>query len=203
MHKTEQLSPFPSIFNLANEILFERGIKLEQPTVVLQEFPLLEKNGVTSRDFNTPYINNEDQIGGNLYSWIHQSYSVLWETDADKNEITLYTKTNEKLGLRYATLLKMDKSAAITSVSNLSIAYALGELCWKKHFEDKCEVDTSIDDNNKKLKKEFVFGLAKLTLANDENATKVLYRFLKMFDKDVDVSECRRKNEGKSFTIND
>jgi hypothetical protein len=190
MHKTEQLNQIASIFNTATEVLLERGIKLDQPTLVFQEFPLLEKNAIISRDFNTPYINNEDQIGGNLYSWIHQSYSVLWETEADKNEITIYTKTIEKLGLRYATLLKMDKSAAIKSVSNLSIAYALGELCWKKHFEDKCEVDTSIDDNNKKLKKEFVFGLAKLNLVDDENTTKVLYRFLKMFEKDVDISIC-------------
>jgi hypothetical protein len=190
MHTTEQLSQIASIFNTATEVLLERGIKLEQPTLVLQEFPLLEKNAIISRDFNTPYINNEDQIGGNLYSWIHQSYSVLWETDAYKNEITIYTKTNEKLGLRYATLLKMDKSAAITSVSNLSIACALGDLCRKQYFEGKCEVDSSFDNNNKKLKKEFVFGLAKLTLANDENATKVLYRFLKMFDKDVDISIC-------------
>ena len=203
MHTTEQLSQITSIFNTANEVLLERGIKLEQPTLVLKEFPLLEKNNIISRDFNTPYINNEDQIGGNLYSWIHQSYSVLWETDANKNEITLYTKTNEKLGLRYATLLKMDKSAANASIFNLSIACALGELCWKQYFEVQIKTDSSIDANYMKLKKEFVFSLAKLILVADENSTKVLYRFLKMFDKDVEVSECRRKNDGEAFAFND
>jgi hypothetical protein len=194
---------FASIFFLANEVLVNRGVKLELPTIVSQEFPLLEKNAIISRDFNTPYINKEDQIGGNLYSWIHQSYSVLWETDANKNEITIYTKTNEKLGLRYATLLKLDKSAANASIFNLSIACALGELCWKQYFEDQIKTDSSIDANYMKLKKEFVFILAKLILVADENSTKVLYRFLKMFDKDVDVSEFRRKNEGKIFSIND
>ena len=95
----------------------------------------------------------------------------------------------------------MDKSAAITSVSNLSIACALGELCWKQHLEVKFKTNSSVDDINKNLKKEFVFGLAKITLVDDENATKVLYRFLKMFDKDADISECRRKNDGKTFTL--
>ena len=203
MHTTEQLSRFTSICNSATEVLLEREIKLEQPTLVLQEFPLLEKNGIKSREFNTPYINKEDQIGGNLYSWIHQSYSVLWETDANKNEITLYTKTNEKLGLRYATLLKMDKSAAITSISNLSIACALGHICWNQYFEDKFMEDSAIHSNTESIKKEFFFGLAKLILVADENHLLIFNKFNKMFGKNLDITRCSRLNDGKVFVTND
>lgn len=197
---------FPEMFNTLflkhNDILKGKGVNMTKPKLIVFDSPDFDTLNITSRNFSSPYLDEDDKIGGNLYKWIHQSYHVLWDANAKKNEIVIYNKTIQKLGLRFATLLKMDKGSANTSISNLCVVFALGDLCWNQNFEDKFNTDSSIDNNNNKLKKEFVFGLAKLTFINDENSTQLFYRFLKMFDKDVDVSKCTIKNDGKTFTIN-
>jgi hypothetical protein len=121
-----------------NEVLAGNGFNLVQPNLLVLDCPDLEKLNITSRDFGTPYINVEEEIGGNLYSWIHQSFGVLWQVNKDANEIEIYTKTIEKLGMRFATLLKMEKELAVKSVYEMLISFALAEISWDMFIKDNC-----------------------------------------------------------------
>jgi hypothetical protein len=143
---------FLIIYKNMNEVLFERGIRLLKPKLILGEYPNLKKHSIQLREFKTPYLDKDDVVGGNLYNWIHQSYSVLWETNADKNEITLFLKTNNKLAERFATLLKINTATAIKSVFALSIAFSLSELCWELHLKSNLIIDNEYyTENIKKI----------------------------------------------------
>jgi hypothetical protein len=165
-----------------NEIVSENTNQMMQPKLIFLDCPDIEKLKITSRDFANPYSNIEEQIAGNLYSWIHQSYSVLWQVNSENNEILIFNKTIQKLGLRFATLLKMQKEAAIYSVYNMAISLALSEIVWKKYYKDNLVLNTTV--RNCELKREFIFGFSNRFFEKEIDTLKVLERFVKMFRKD-------------------
>jgi hypothetical protein len=177
---------FGEIYNVQflkhNKVLAGHGFNLVQPNLLVLDCPDLEKLNITSRDFGTPYIGIEDQIGGNLYSWIHQSFGVLWQVNTYTNEIVIYSKTCEKLGMRFATLLKMEREIAIHSVYKMSISLALLEIVWEKYYKNKLVSNTTV--RNGELKCEFIFGFSNRVFEKELDTLKVLERFVKMFRKD-------------------
>jgi hypothetical protein len=170
------------LFLELNQILSENTNQMMQPKLIILDCPDIEKLNITSRDFATPYSNIEEQIAGNLYSWIHQSYSVLWQVNSEKNEIFIFNKTIQKLGLRFATLLKMQKETAIHSVYKMSISLALSEIVWGKYYKDKLVLNNTV--RNCELKREFIFGFSNSVFEKELHTLKVLERFVKMFRKD-------------------
>jgi len=170
------------LFLELNEIVSENTIQIMQPKLIVLNCPNIEKLKITSRDFATPYSNIEEQIAGNLYSWIHQSYSVLWQVNSENNEILIFNKTIQKLGLRFATLLKMEKETAINSVFKMSISLALSEIIWEKNYKDKSVRNTKV--RNWELKREFIFDFSNRIFEKELHTLKVLERFVKMFRKD-------------------
>lgn len=186
---------FLIVYKNMNEILIERGISLLKPKLILGEYPNIKKHSIQLREFKTPYLNKDDEVGGNLYNWIHQSYSVLWETNPDKNEITLFLKTNNKLAERFAMLLKINPSTATKSIIALSMALSLSELCWGLHLKSNLTIDVTDNKYYTANIKKFVFCLANLTLVKDENHHLIFNKFNKMFGKNLDVTRCSRLNE--------
>ncbi len=170
------------IFLKLNEIVSEDTNKMMPPKLIVLHCPDIEKLNITSRDFATPYSNIEEQIAGNLYSWIHQSYSVLWQVNSEKNEIFIFNKTIQKLGLRFATLLKMQKETAIHSVYKMAISLALSEIVWEKYYKDNLVLNTTV--GNCELKREFIFSFSNRIFEKELDTFKVLERFVKMFRKD-------------------
>ena len=178
------LALFEKVWKMFCAEFKNENISLIKPHLIIEEYPNTVKNNVISRVFKSPYINKDDEVGGNLYYWIHQSFTVLWDVDVEKNEVRLYTKTNNKLAERFATLLRMDKNEAIVSLLNFNLSYAIADLCWKLNLTTNCENENTFTMENKKS---FVYKKITLTLVNDENSMKVLNRFKNMFDKNQSV----------------
>jgi hypothetical protein len=177
---------FDIIFQNFSKLMTEK-FKINKPTVVFINCPNLEKHNIQSRDFKSEYFNEEDKIGGNLYSWIHQSYSVLWEVNKETNEIVIYSKTIEKLGLRYATVLKMEKTIACCAVIKLIMYFALAEDSLKLLCDDEIIDNSENKIFNNNLKYQYIFSLSKLALYKDIETHEVYQRFTKMFAKDVEL----------------
>jgi len=170
------------LFLELNQILSENTNQMMQPKLIILDCPDIEKLNITSRDFATPYSNIEELIAGNLYSWIHQSYSVLWQVDSEKNEIFIINKTIQKLGLRLATLLKMEKEIATHNLFKMAISLASAEIAWEKYYKDNLVLNTTV--RNCELKREFIFGFSNRVFEKELDTLKVLERFVKMFRKD-------------------
>jgi len=177
---------FDIVFRNLSKLLTENN-KMNKPAVVYLNYPNLDKHNIQSRDFKTPYFNEEDKIGGNLYSWIHQSFSVLWEVNKESNNIVIFTKTTEKLGLRFATLLKMEKKLAHLSVFKLLMYLYIAELSLKS-FGDSTIINNSEKEIiNTSLENQYIFSLSKLALFKDIETLEVYHRFTKMFAKDDEL----------------
>ena len=183
---------FGEIYNVQflkhNKVFAGHGFNLVQPNLLVLDCPDPEKLNITSRDFGTTYIGVEDQIGGNLYSWIHQSFGVLWQVNTFTNEIVIYSKTCEKLGMRFATLLKMEKELAIKSVYEMLISFALAEISWDMFIKDNC---LGICDDNLcdgQLRLQYIFSFTKSILNNKMETYEVFTKFTKMFAKDVEIN---------------
>ena len=168
-------------FLIHNEVLAGNGFSLVQPNLLVLACPDLEKLNITSRDFGTTYIGVEDQIGGNLYSWIHQSFGVLWQVNTFTNEIVIYSKTCEKLGMRFATLLKMEKEIAIKCVFEMVISFAFAEISWDMFIKDNflCNYDGNLFEGQLGL--QYIFRFSKLILNNKMETYEVFTKFTKMF----------------------
>lgn len=177
---------FDRVFQNFSKLMTE-NFKIHKPTVVFINCPNLEKHNIQSRDFKSQYFNEEDKIGGNLYSWIHQSYSVLWEVNKETNEIVIYSKTIEKLGFRYATVLKMEKMISCCAVLKLIMYFSLAEISLKLFSNNIIinNLESDVLDNN--LKNQYIFSLSKLALYKDIETHEVYLRFTKMFAKDVEL----------------
>ncbi len=177
---------FDIVFQNFSKLMSEK-FKLHKPTVVFINCPNLEKHNIQSRDFKSEYFNEEDKIGGNLYSWIHQSYTVLWEVDKKTNEIFMYTKTIEKLGLRFATLLKMEKTKACDAIFKLIMYFASADFSLKLLNNDVIMNNMESEVVNNNFKNQYIFSLSKLALYKDIETLEVYLRFTKMFAKDVEL----------------
>jgi hypothetical protein len=183
---------FDIVFQNFSKLMTEK-FKINKPTVVFINCPNLEKHNIQSRDFKSQYFNEEDKIGGNLYSWIHQSYRVLWEIDKETNAIVIYTKTIEKLGLRFATVLKMEKKISCCAALKLIMYLSLAEFSLKLLSSDIIinNLESDVLDNN--LKNQYIFSLSKLALYKDIETLEVYQRFTKMFAKDVELFKLKEK----------
>jgi hypothetical protein len=165
------------------------GFYLKPPVIDYQHLTTEMLKGISSRDFGHPYENMDEQIAGNLYLWIQQNYSVLWQVDEVNNKFVIHTNTTEKLGERFAKLLRMSnedgKSATAQMVNALATANYLAE---KVVFN--MEGNWLMKHQNTQLKgllKLFVFWLASTELADNERALSCLRVFMKKFATDVDL----------------
>lgn len=170
---------------------YTKNKTIPEPSILMLEYPHLEKNGIELRDFKNPYADKDEEVAGNLYKWIHQSYSVLWEVNAEKNEVTIFSKTIEKLGLRFATLLKMDKVHAIEGVRLMVIALAKSHLLWELTMFTELEKKGYGKDSLERLKNQFIFSQANQVLHSDFDNQRILNKFIEMFAKDVELAGYR------------
>jgi hypothetical protein len=169
-------------------LIKSKGFDVVEPTF---EYSLLTSfmfTGFTSRDFGHLYENMDEQIAGNLYLWIQQSYRVLWAVNVNQNRVILYSNTIDKLGERFATLLRIPteegKAATLEMVKSVSLSNFI--------IEDvvfKIKGNWLLKYGNPSLNgmlKHFVFWMASLEIEDKENAQKCLAIFIKKFAKDVD-----------------
>jgi hypothetical protein len=167
------------------------GFKVNQPKFVC--YPLTSDllKGINSRDFGKPYSSMEEQIAGNLYLWLQQSYSVLWAVNSEPQVVNLYHNTIDKLGERFATLLRFTKDEGKAAALEMIKALALSNFI----LEDvifKIEGNWLMKYRNPVLNgllKHFMFWMASVELAAHENALKCLGIFIKKFAKDVDLQK--------------
>lgn len=145
-------------------------------TVILKEYPDLKKCGVTSRFYRNGYENIDEEIAANLYSWLHQSFYILWDTDASKNEICIYSKTVIKLAERFATLLRKDKAESI------HIWFELIKIIGMIELELKCSAKFS--SLSKERNENWILLSAQEICKNHEGLI-YLNRFVKMFGNHV------------------
>jgi hypothetical protein len=145
--------------------------------------------GITSRDFGHPYEDIQDMVGGNLYLWLQQSYDVLWRIDEENGKVIIYQNTTDKLGERFATLLRISKDEGKTAIHEMVKALALSNYIIE-HVVFKMEGNWLMKNRNPQLSgllKHFLFWLATLELNENENALKGLKIFMKKFAKEVDL----------------
>lgn len=145
---------------------------------------------ISSRDFGRPYEDMYDQICGNLYLWLRQSFQVLWQVYEASPQVTIFDNTTDKLGERFATLLRLPKEEGRVAVLKMVQALALSNYVIE-HVVYKMSGNWSFKEANPILNgqlKYFLFWLAQRELANQETAQKCLGRFMKMFASDVDLS---------------
>lgn len=169
--------------------LQDMGFDLRPPVMErgLLEVEMLKD--ISSRDFGRPYESIQDMIGGNLYKWLHQSYGVLWQMDEADQKAIIYTNTTEKLGERFATLLRMatdeGKAATLQMVSALAVAkYSAEKVVFSMEGNWLLKYRNAQHHGLLKL---FVFWLAATELAAHEQALRCLHLFIKKFAKDVDL----------------
>jgi hypothetical protein len=145
--------------------------------------------GFTSRDFGHPYENMDEQIGGNLYLWLQQSYGVLWAVNVEQHSVIFYSNIIDKLGDRFATLLRLPKEEGKAATLEMVKAVALSN-CIIEEMVFKMQSNWLMKYRNPSLNgllKHFMFWLASLELEDNENAQKCLAVFMKKFAKDVDL----------------
>jgi hypothetical protein len=166
------------------------GFRVQVLEYVFQ--PLTEDilSGISSRDFGNPYQDMQEQIAGNLYLWLQQTNSILWRVDETSPKVIIFENTTDKLGERFATLLKVSreegKSAVLEMVKALALSHYIIE-----HVIFKIEGNWYLKDTNHPLSgqlKYFLFWQVQRELEDHDLALKCLSRFMKMFAKDVDLS---------------
>ena len=145
--------------------------------------------GINSRDFGHPYEDMQDMICGNLYLWLQQSYSVLWEVNAEQHKVLLHDNTIDKLGERFATLLRMAKEDGKAATLQMVNALALANYVAEKVVYNM-EGNWLMKHQNTQLKgllKLFVFWLASIEMAENDSALSCLRVFIRKFAKDIDL----------------
>lgn len=170
-------------------ILESIGFNIYYHELVCQVFTTDMLFDITSREFGHPYEDMQDMICGNLYLWLQQSYNVLWRIDEENGKVVIYHNTTDKLGERFATLLKISKEegklATHEMVKTLALSnYIIENVVFKK------EGNWLMKNRNPQLSgllKHFLFWLATLELNENENALKGLKIFMKKFAKEVDL----------------
>jgi|GEM_PF-3398729 len=165
------------------------GFGVKPPEIEHQLLTTQMLTSINSRDFGHPYEDMQAMICGNLYLWLQQTYNILWQVNEDKDKVIIYTNTTEKLGERFATLLRMSKedgkAATLQMVSALALANYTAEKVvfnmegnWLMKYRQ-----TKLNG----LLKLFVFCLASIELADNERALSCLSVFIKKFAKDIDL----------------
>lgn len=170
-------------------LIESKGFIVNEPTFENSLLTPFILTGFTSRDFGMPYESIEEQIAGNLYLWLQQSYSVLWEVNAEQHQVLLYDNTIDKLGERFATLLRLSKESGESATWDMVKALALANYIIES-VVFKIEGNWLLKYRNPWLNgllKHFMFWLALQELDGNENAQKCLTVFMKKFSKDVDL----------------
>lgn len=170
-------------------LIKSQGFDVVEPTFEYSFLTSFMLTGFTSRDFGMPYENMEEQIGGNLFLWLQQSYSVLWGVNAEQHQVLLFDNTIDKLGERFATLLRLSKELGKSATWDMVKALALANYIIEG-VVFKMEGNWLLKYRNPGLNgllNHFMFWLASLELIDNENAQKCLAVFMKKFAKDVDL----------------
>lgn len=156
---------------------------------------------ITSRDFGHPYEDMQDMICGNLYLWLQQSYDVIWKIEESNGKVVIYQNTTDKLGERFATLLRISNDEGKTAIHEMVKALALSHYTIE-HVVFKMEGNWLMKYKNTQLKgllKHFMFWLATFELNENENALKGLAIFMKKFAKDVDLEVLKSYSTDEIF----
>ncbi len=165
------------------------GFCLKPPVIDCQDLTNEMLKGVSSRDFGHRYEDMHDMICGNLYFWLQQNYSVLWQVDEVNNKLVIHTNTTEKLGERFATLLRMSNEDGKWTTAQMVNALATANYLAEKVVFNM-EGNWLLKYRQSQLEgllKLFVFWLASTELANNESALSCLRLFMKKFAKDVEL----------------
>lgn len=177
------------------------GFGVKPPEIEHQLLTTQMLTSINSRDFGHPYEDMQAMICGNLYLWLQQSYSVLWEIEESSGKVIIYQNTTDKLGERFATLLRISKDEGKTAIHEMVKA-----LSWSnyiiEHVVFKIEGNWLMKYRNtqpKGLLKHFMFWLATFELNENENALKGLAIFMKKFAKDVDLEAIKSYSTDEIF----
>lgn len=177
------------------------GFALKMPSIEYFPISLQMLTGITSRDFGHPYEDIQDMICGNLYLWLQQTYDVLWKIEDNIGKVIIYQNTTDKLGERFATLLRISKDEGKTAIHEMVKALALSHYIIE-HVVFKMEGNWLLKYRNPQLKgllKHFMFWLASFELNENENALKGLAIFMKKFAKDVDLEVLKTYSTDEMF----
>lgn len=165
------------------------GFKINVPSVDFMPFSEEKMEGIHSRKFGSPYENINDQIGGNLYLWLQQTYSVLWQI-RDEN-VLIYANTVHALGERFGTLMKVPKIDGKAACFEMVKAIAISNYIIEKTVY-KMEGNWLLKHRNKELSgslQYFLFWLTKYELKDNEMANRALDIFMEKFAKDVEMKQ--------------
>ena len=176
---------------MISNLFITKSFQFPKHNFVYAELSKTNKPCINSRQFASPDKNIEEEIAGNLYSWINQSYSVLWQIDKEKNEIIIFNNTTQKLAERFATLLKITKEDASSGVKEMVESLGLANLFMEKiisqigdnqHLKSKTETLTG----SLKL---YLFWLASKELKESELGQKCLQLFMRKFALEINLEE--------------
>lgn len=172
-----------------NAVIQNQGFNLQTPSIYYISVSKEMLKGISSRDFGHPYEDMQDMICGNLYLWLQQSYDVLWKIEDNNTKVVIYHNTTDKLGERFATLLKISKEEGKIATHEMVKTLALSNYIIE-NVVFKMEGNWLLKNRNPQLSgllKHFLFWLATLELNENENALKGLKIFMKKFAKEVDL----------------
>jgi hypothetical protein len=172
-----------------HSLIKNQGFEIREPSFCSSHISEEILKEITSRDFGHPYEDIQDMICGNLYLWLQQSYDVLWRIEENNGKVIIYQNTSDKLGERFATLLRISKEEGKTAIHEMVKALALSHYLIE-HVVFKMKVNWLLKNRNPQLKgllKYFMFWLATFELSEKENVLKGLSIFMKKFAKDVDL----------------
>lgn len=167
------------------------SILFNESNFVFTNLSCENKPKITSRDFGMPYQDFQDEIGGNLYSWLQQSYKVLWQINETTNEIVIFENTNQMLAERFATLLKVTKIDAKEGVWAMVKSLSLANLYIEKVIF-KFDGNSPLKQQNENLHgllKLFMFWLASNDLSESEINLKCLNLFISKFAMEIDLTQ--------------
>ncbi len=177
------------------------GFVINKPSIEYFPNSLQMLTGITSRDFGHPYVDMQDMICGNLYLWLQQSYDVIWKIEESNGKVVIYQNTTDKLGERFATLLRISKEEGKTAIHEMVKTLALSNYIIEQ-VAFKMEGNWLLKNRNPQLKgllKYFMFWLATFELSENENALKGLSIFMKKFAKDVDMEAIKSYSTDEIF----
>lgn len=166
------------------------GFNVQEPDFEFMPITSNMLTGISSRDFGLPYEDMHEQICGNLYLWLQQSYGVLWRVEETEPKVLIYKNTTEKLGERFGTLSRLTKEDGKAASFEMVKALALSNYIIE-HAVYKMEGNWLLKYRNPNLNgllNYFLFWLAQQELADNDCAQKCLLLFIKKFAKDVDLS---------------
>jgi hypothetical protein len=136
--------------------------------LIYDDYPDAMELGIVSRQFHTPPANKEEELAGNLYLWLNQTYRVLWSFNKNRDKLTLFTAVIVKLGERFATLEGVPKSHGASVLMDVILSLAREE----KRF---------VDANLGKGLPDISLFRKVLNESSDELHIKFLTRYIDMF----------------------